>query len=62
MIWKLRGRKNDAREVFGFSGDLFVCLIVSFFLLVAKNPPYCCSVVVGSEGMEWKETAFGKQK
>lgn len=30
-------------------------------MLVAKDPPYCYLVVVGSERMEWKEVAFGKQ-
>lgn len=62
-------RKNYARVGF----FVLICFLGIFFcfvfwvgfgvvLLVAKNPPYCCSVVVASKGMEWKEIAFGRQK
>lgn len=63
-------RKNYARVGFfvlfcflgNFFGFGFWVVVLVFFLLVAKNPPYCCSVVVASKGMEWKEIAFGRQK
>lgn len=40
--------------------ELFVFGLGLFFLLVAKNPPCCCSVAIGSKGMEWKEISCGE--
>lgn len=52
-------RKNSGR------GFLVYFVHWGFFFVVFLCPRkknYCCCVVLGSKGTEWKETASGKQK